>query len=186
MSRIPPEFMLMFTDGWVRYSQHDLVSSRLEGEQDGRDGTHVTVVTAETGVQVRTQILINWDYQAYEFGPVITNMSSQFYLKIKLEAACEPAVGVVCGTEEAVWKKPCSALWLHGWLVELLPCFSVCESMSFGHRWIRRTQFDVSFMGLYVQLWLEGSNVNCRCVVDRPGLRLQTGAGAVSSCALWG
>lgn len=55
MSRIPPEFMLMFTDGRVHYSQHDLVSLRLEGEQDGRDGTHVTVVTAETGLQVGTQ-----------------------------------------------------------------------------------------------------------------------------------
>lgn len=33
----------------------NLVSLRLEGEQDGRDGTHETVVTAETGLQVRTQ-----------------------------------------------------------------------------------------------------------------------------------
>lgn len=55
MSRIPPEFMLMFTDGWVHYSQHNLVSLKLEGEQDGRDGTHVTVVTAETGLQVRSR-----------------------------------------------------------------------------------------------------------------------------------
>lgn len=47
--------MLMFTDGRVHYSQHDLVSLRLEGEQDGKDGTHVTVVTAETGLQVGTQ-----------------------------------------------------------------------------------------------------------------------------------
>lgn len=32
-----------------------------------------------------------------------------------MEAACEPAVGVVCGTEEAVWKKTllCSvATWM--------------------------------------------------------------------------
>lgn len=38
ISRITPDFALIFTDGWVLRSpltQHDLVSIRLEGEEDG-------------------------------------------------------------------------------------------------------------------------------------------------------
>lgn len=96
MSRIPPEFMLILTDGWVCYSpiiQHDLVDLRLEGEEDGRDGTHVTVVTAEAGLQVRT-----WSSSA----EISKRMSLDQLSSIKREAA----VRVVCRTEEALWTNP--------------------------------------------------------------------------------